>query len=457
MLAGIALLCLIPAVLAAQAPQFAKPAVAPNEASANYVGQNNGTLPKAHVVNGKVFNRFTQIWIENTDFNDAATSTAFVQLAKQGILLTQYYALTHPSEPNYVASIGGDFFGMGDDDLYNIPANISTVVDLLEAKNITWASYQENMPSDGFLGFNFTQPNYLNTSAPPYTYYVRKHNPHVIFDSITSVSSRLQRIRNFNDFAADLNASAIPQWNFVTPNLVNDAHDTDIDFASNWLNFWLVPLLDNPAFNDNKTLIVLTFDENETYGINNRIYTLLLGGAVPEKLRGTTDSTYYTHYSTLSTVEANWGLGSLGRGDTNKTMSNVFSFVADVTKYKNVNVSGSAIPFTNATGDIPGPLNPEFYVPFPAPNVNASGAGGGPVFLGPGLNTSTQPFTLPPPVNLTALNQTVPAAGLGTSSPSGSVPSPTSGGAGSSGSLRVVAGLNSIALLFSLVAMVLAL
>lgn len=102
---------------------------------------------------------------------------------------------------------------------------------------------------------------------------------------------------------------------------MNDAHDTDIDFASDWLEFWLVPLLSNPAFNDNKTLIVLTFDENETYDINNQIYTLLLGGAVPQHLRGTTDDTYYTHYSTLSTVENNWGLGSLGRGDTNKLRS----------------------------------------------------------------------------------------------------------------------------------------
>ena len=52
---------------------------------------------------------------------------------------------------------------------------------------------------------------------------------------------------------------------------------------------------------------------------------LLLGGAVPESARGTTDSTYYTHYSLLSTVEANWGLGSLGRGDTNKYVSRSLS------------------------------------------------------------------------------------------------------------------------------------
>lgn len=31
--------------------------------------------------------------------------------------------------------------------------SISTVIDLLEEKNISWASYMENMPSDGFQGF----------------------------------------------------------------------------------------------------------------------------------------------------------------------------------------------------------------------------------------------------------------------------------------------------------------
>jgi len=444
MISIVAVLALVPVALAATAPQFAPPAPGPASASPNYVGASNGTLPKVPVVSGKVFDRFTQIWIENTDFQVASTSATFQKLAAEGILLSSSFALTHPSEPNYVASIGGDFFGMSDDNLYNIPANISTIVDLLEAKNITWASYQENLPFDGYLGFNFTQPNYLNTSAPPYTYYVRKHNPHAVFDSIANVPARLSQIRNFNDFAADLNASVIPQWNFVTPNLVNDAHDTDIDFASAWLEFWLVPLLANPNFNDNKTLILLTFDETETQTINNQIYSLLLGGAIPANLKGTQDPTYVTHYSILSTVEANWGLGSLGRGDTNKTVSNVYGFVADAVGYQNINVTGNAIPLTNITGTIPGPLNPQFYVPFAAPNVNASGAGGGPVFIAPGLNTSITPGTLPPPVNLTAKGQSVPAAGLANATASGSAPGP-SGTGGSSGAERNFVGVLSLA------------
>ena len=100
--------------------------------------------------------------------------------------------------------------------------------------------------------------------------------------------------------------------------MVDDGHDTTIDFTANWTSFWLGALLNDTNFNDNRTLIVLTFDETETYTVNNQVLTILLGGVIPEAARGTVDSTYYTHYSCLSTVEANWGLGSLGRGDTNK-------------------------------------------------------------------------------------------------------------------------------------------
>ena len=36
---------------------------------------------------------------------------------------------------------------------YHIPENISTVVDLLDEKGISWATYQENMPTDAFYGY----------------------------------------------------------------------------------------------------------------------------------------------------------------------------------------------------------------------------------------------------------------------------------------------------------------
>ena len=146
---------------------------------------------------GKVFDRFIQIWLENTDFSQAHSTPVFQNLSAQGILLSSYYGVTHPSQPNYVASVGGDFFGLADDDLTYIPNNMSTIIDLLDAEGISWSTYQENMPTDGYPGYNFTNPD-------GYTYYVRKHDPLVIYDSVGQDATRAPRIRNFNDFAVDV-------------------------------------------------------------------------------------------------------------------------------------------------------------------------------------------------------------------------------------------------------------
>ncbi|KAJ7933410.1 phosphoesterase family-domain-containing protein [Mycena leptocephala] len=164
---------------------------------------------------------------------------------------------------------------------------------------------------------SYLAPNYISPTSKPYPYYVRKHNPLVIYDAISQDPQRVKRIRSFNDFANDVVNGTLPQWVFVTPNMVNDAHDTTIDFAASFLEYWLLPLFTDPRVNDDETLILLTFDETETYTIQNNVFAVALGGAIPLKLRGTTDDTMYTHYSTLSTVQANWGLKSLGRQDTN--------------------------------------------------------------------------------------------------------------------------------------------
>ncbi|KAJ6544504.1 hypothetical protein B0H19DRAFT_1221965 [Mycena capillaripes] len=380
---------------------FSPPSKGPLIQTANYTSFSNSTLNDKGIVVGKAFNRIIQVWLENTDFETAASTPIFESLAEQGILFTNYNGVTHPSQPNYVAAIGGDFFGMGDDNMYHIPSNISTVVDLLEDKGISWATYQESMPEDGFYGFSFTAPNYISPADAPYTYYWRKHNGLAMFDAISQDPDRVKRLRTFNDFANDA-------WLFVTPNIVNDGHDTLIDFAASFLEYWLLPLLKDPRVNGDDTLWLLSFDEAETTTEQNRILTLALGGAVPSNLRGTTDDTLYTHYSAISTVQANWDLKSLGRQDTNATVSNVFSFVAEKTGYKNVHVPASEVPKFNQRGATPGALNPAAFIPFTAPNLTAHGAGGGDVLTRPGLDKSLTPESLPPPVNMLAQNMTTP-------------------------------------------------
>ena len=124
-------------------------------------------------------------------------------------------------------------------------------------------------------------------------------------------------MRNFNDFGYDVNASALPQFVTITPHMMNDCHDTTIEFCGDFVEYFVLPLLKNKKVNDGKTLILLTFDENETETEANQIFSILLGDVIPDHLKGTTDNTFVTHYSAISTVEANWDLKSLGRQDTN--------------------------------------------------------------------------------------------------------------------------------------------
>ncbi|KAK8090428.1 acid phosphatase [Apiospora hydei] len=279
------------------------------------------TLSNTSNVKGKAFDRFAVIWLENTDYDMAYGDENLNWLAKKGITLSGYHAVTHPSEPNYVSAIGGDYFGMQNDDFNQIAQNVSTVIDLLEDKGISWAEYQEDMPFSGFSGMEWlNQENGKND-------YVRKHNPAVIYNSAAGQIDRLASMKNLTMFYEDLKNDALPQWMFITPNMTSDAHDSDIQTAGAWTRNFLEPLLDDERFMKN-TLVLVTFDENDTYQVQNRILGILLGDAVPAELVGTTDGNFYNHYSEIATVEANWDLHTLGRFDVG---ANVFKLVADKT------------------------------------------------------------------------------------------------------------------------------
>lgn len=98
-------------------------------------------------VKGKAFDRIAIIWLENTDYDLAIGDPNLAALAKKGISLTNKFAVTHPSMPNYAAAVSGDYYGVNHDNMINIPSNVSTVVDLLEEKGISWGEYQEGKHS----------------------------------------------------------------------------------------------------------------------------------------------------------------------------------------------------------------------------------------------------------------------------------------------------------------------
>jgi len=114
-------------------------------------------------------------------------------------------------------------------------------------------------------------------------------------------------------------------------------------------------------------LYYLAFDENGSDGEQNRVDTLLLGTAVPKHLVGTQDTWFYTHYSEIATVEANWNLHTLGRYDVG---ANVFSFVAEKTGDVMRTLENPPLSETFLNASYPGIFNTAQQGPMPVPNVD---------------------------------------------------------------------------------------
>jgi hypothetical protein len=221
--------------------------------------------------------------------------------ASEYTLLTEFYAIRHPSLPNYLALIGGDTFGV-DTNCNGCYQDALTLPDLIEASGRSWKGYFEDMPEPCFAGDTHL--------------YVQKHNPFMYFDSIRLDAARCQRsVVPLTQLNADLAANDLPDFALIVPNLCNDAHDCGVDVADTWLDHWVLPLMRTPAYAEGG-LIVLTWDEGQgehtccglTTG-GGRIATILIS---PWVKRGFEDDTPYTHYSLLKTIAEAWGLPYLG-------------------------------------------------------------------------------------------------------------------------------------------------
>lgn len=276
--------------------------------------------PTSHV-KGKAFSRIMQIYLETTAYNNTIAEPNCRPLIESGLLLTNMYGVAAPSQPNYVAPASGDYFGTNSDSFLLVDRNVSTIVDLLEDRGVSWGDYNEGLPYSGFEGFRYENLAEGN--------YERKHNLLVRFNSVSEDADRLAKVKNLTLFNEDLAANRLPQWIFVTPNLYNNGHDTNISVSCNWTNTFVQPLLKNSNFNDGNTLIYITWQANGQYPTErNHVAGIMLGSALPKHLVNKTDDSYYNHYSELSSVEANWGLHTLGRWDVG---ANVWRWVGKKT------------------------------------------------------------------------------------------------------------------------------
>ncbi|HEV8049879.1 MAG TPA: alkaline phosphatase family protein, partial [Thermoplasmata archaeon] len=171
-----------------------------------------------------------------------------VSLADKYAFTAEGYAVTHPSEPNYLALSGGSVFGRSGTDAYTVIPNAS-IADLLELRGLSWGEFAQSMPHPCDA-----------TDAYPY---MVKHNPFVFYQDIVQNTSRCDaHVLNFSSWNADVASGNIPNYAFITPNMLNDGHDTSTSYADAWLEGWLQPLLSKPFAAS--TLFIVTWDEGAT-------------------------------------------------------------------------------------------------------------------------------------------------------------------------------------------------
>ncbi|HMN62759.1 MAG TPA: alkaline phosphatase family protein, partial [Anaerolinea sp.] len=229
----------------------------------------------------------------------------FNRLAARYSLLSQYYGVTHPSLPNYLALIGGDIFGIHrncEDCFVDQPK----LADLIEQSGRTWKTYQEGLPAPCFMGSRGD--------------YAQKHNPFIYFDSIRLNEARCQaHVVGLDQLSTDLAADALPNFAFITPDLCHSGHDCDRIQVDTWLSGLVDQLQASPALGQN-SLIAITFDEasgddqSTCCGLpppgGGRVATVLISPLVRESF---VDNTPYSHYSLLKTIAQAWGLPLIGR------------------------------------------------------------------------------------------------------------------------------------------------
>ncbi len=305
------------------------------------------------------YQHIVEIMMENTSYATILGNSNAPQinaLASKYGLATNYYGVTHPSEPNYLANIAGDFFGVQDDNqFYCTPALATTdpyctgttvnhtisapsIADQLTAVGKTWKGYFQSLPPA-------PAPGNLITSGPnangPYTFkypsngnalYASKHNP---FLNFTGTQGALANMVPDTQLATDLATSSLPNFSLVVPDQCHDMHGTSscsntnslISAGDSYVGTTVNQIMSSRTWRHGNNAIVITWDEDDFSDVGvvgtgccganpggGHVVTIVITNKGPIHI---TDNTAYNHYSLLRSMEAAFGLPRLAHaGDS---------------------------------------------------------------------------------------------------------------------------------------------
>jgi hypothetical protein len=241
------------------------------------------------------------IIFENKEYSSlvGSSSAPYINslISKYG-LSTNFTAETHPSEPNYIALTSGATQGVTDDGVYNLGVN--NLFDQITASGRTWKSVQQGNPGNCFTG---SSSSAVLDGVGKSGAYVRKHNPAISYTSISGNAAKCANITNLASFDA-----AAANFQFITPNMINDMHDGTVADGDNFLKAFLPKITTSAAFAG--SVVYVTFDEGTT-GVSGggHIATLAITSNMTPGFKA---AAAYTHYSMLRTIEQAWAIPYLG-------------------------------------------------------------------------------------------------------------------------------------------------
>jgi phospholipase C len=255
------------------------------------------------------------------------------RLASSFGLATSFFSVADPSEPNYVAMLGGNFFGIADDNAYYVNAvNKPSLMSQLSAAGLSWKGYLQSMPYTGYRGICY--PVKCNGVPDLDPLYASKHNGITNFVSIQTSDTEFAKMGPLTQLNNDLAKGNVPNFGYIVPDQCNDMHGAPsfcidggtpgdsqdqqlVTFGDNFVGTVVQQITSAAFWSKGNNAIIITFDEGadgDTGGCcdanpgTGRVATIVITSHGP---RGLQDPTPYNHYSLLQTFQRAFGLGCL--------------------------------------------------------------------------------------------------------------------------------------------------
>ncbi|HYY90697.1 MAG TPA: alkaline phosphatase family protein, partial [Candidatus Dormibacteraeota bacterium] len=317
---AVILMCLSMSLVVADVPQLAKTA---------------GVVTQAAPSSGLYFDHVVIVIMEDHGMQDICgrspppcLSTAgapyLAGLANSYAIGSQYLGVTHYSQADYLAMLGGTTDGCSTAGC-PYPFAGQNLVDRLESAGLTWKGYMENQNLASGCDMTYHQP------------YTPEHNPFAGFSDIVNSQTRCANIVLANPSGCsvtdcplinDLNSGSAPNFMWLTPNNCDNMHGftggcaASVSFGDSYLSGLVPNILNSQTFTSQRSALFVVFDEGNGYCPLNQsttedcVYAVWAGRMAKQNFA---TSNMYNHYSWTKTIEVNWNLASITSNDANAT------------------------------------------------------------------------------------------------------------------------------------------